>query len=163
MQAKIFLLLLSGLTMFNPQVNGQSAATTVLATGGGTAANGNIQVAWTLGEPIIQTAGKVTQGFHSAYMQVLSVTASPAGGCLMQVFPNPVDHTLTLQFKGEQPRTMLRAVVWNILGQPMLVAEVDATAANYDLDCTSLVSGAYWMEIRDQQGAVVATATFIKK
>jgi len=159
----LLLLLLGGLGMPVPKATGQSAATNVLATGGGVAPGDKIQLAWTLGEPIIQTAGTVTQGFHSSEIQALSNTSSPVTGYLVQVFPNPVDQKITLKFKGEQPRTALRATIWNALSQRVIVTELAAQSADYTLDCTALVSGLYWLELRDQQGTALPPIAFAKK
>ncbi len=158
MQVKIFFLLLSGLALLAPKANSQS----VLAGGGGAATNGQLQVAWTLGEPIIQTAGPVTQGFHSPEVQVLSRTKSVAIPSLVQAFPNPVEHTLTLQFNGTTSRTAVQAVIWNVLAQQMLAVDIPIGTADYALDCTVLVPGMYWLLLRKKDGSPLATMQFTK-
>lgn len=163
MKSKILILLLGGLGLLTPIAISQSMAPTVLATAGGAVVNGQIQVAWTLGEPVIQTAGMVTQGFHSTDIVVLSSTATPAAGWLVQAFPNPVNHALTLQFKDTKARAAVQAVVWNALAQQMLSINIPAGAANYDLDCTTLPPGIYSLELCQEDGAVLSAIQFLKQ
>ena len=162
MKSKILILLLGGLGLLASRTTGQSTSPTVLAAGGGAAGNGKIQVAWTLGEPIIQTAGMVTQGFHSAEIQVLSSTASPAADCWVHTFPNPVSHALTLQFNGAKPGAVVQAVVRNALAQQLLATAIPAGAADYDLDCTVLPPGAYVLTLRSEDGWVLSSVHFLK-
>ncbi|MEO6760470.1 MAG: hypothetical protein ABIO24_13510 [Saprospiraceae bacterium] len=162
MKAKVLILLLSGLGLLSLKVTSQSLAPTVLAAAGSSACDADIRVAWTLGEPIIQTAGTITQGFHSAEIPLLTSTAAPFQNSRVQAFPNPVDGLLHLQFEAGKPGAFRQASIWNTLSHQQLAFGIPAEADAYDINCFQLVPGIYWLVLRNQDGSLFYTLRFVK-
>ena len=84
----------------------QSYCQEIISSAGKHHAAGNIQVSWTLGEPIIETligdGNILTQGFHQPKLTVTPVfTLNETSG--IKVYPNPSSRIVYIELAGQQP------------------------------------------------------------
>ena len=100
---KVFVLILC-LIAYDP-VNAQSIINDVIGSAGmhGMSANG-VQLSWTIGEPITETASNntwiLTQGFHQSWQsQSTSIQSDANTPLIVQVYPNPVRELLSVSLE----------------------------------------------------------------
>lgn len=82
----------------------------VLSSGGGNGSGSNIQLSWTIGEPVIETfTGSsviLTQGFHQTKLLVTATDPLQWPGLTLSAYPNPVASHLLIDLKGEAPASL---------------------------------------------------------
>jgi len=83
----------------------QSVSPQVIATAGNYSEAGGISLSWTLGEPVIETATGtgviLTQGFQQPDYSLVVIEHVPAANLDVNVFPNPTNGNLNIQWVGE--------------------------------------------------------------
>ncbi len=83
--------------------NIQIFAQTIISTSGNDFRNNNLQISWTLGEPVIETFSngntQLTQGFHQTSLVVTAIDEIPELNASISVYPNPVADFLNLEIK----------------------------------------------------------------
>ncbi|WP_417600885.1 T9SS type A sorting domain-containing protein [Owenweeksia hongkongensis] len=123
----------------------QSTDQKVVASSGGHYSNGNNQLSFTIGEPVISTASNsgvtLTQGFHQTKLQVISLEEF-SNDPLISVFPNPVVESLniTTEKLTESGWLTLYSVNGKLLLQQKLVPGESQT-----IDMTSYSDGSYYL------------------
>ncbi len=77
----------------------------VISAAGGNGTGTNVQLSWTVGEPVIETftgsSAILTQGFHQSKLLVTALDPLVYPGLTLTVFPNPVSSELQLEIKGD--------------------------------------------------------------
>ncbi len=77
----------------------------VISAAGGSGSGSNVQLSWTVGEPVIETftgsSAILTQGFHQSKLLVTALDPMLFPGLTLTVFPNPVSSSLQLEVTGE--------------------------------------------------------------
>ncbi len=95
MKKTAFLLLLS--LFVSGFATAQNIQNDVVASGGGQATAGNLDLEYTIGEPVIETVGNatltVTQGFHQTSL-IITFIEDLSLNVNVRVFPNPAQSTL---------------------------------------------------------------------
>jgi hypothetical protein len=85
-------------------LNAQKITPTVIANAGNVVKNATHSIEWTLGEFMTETLknnnGSITQGFHQANLLFVAVDDAEIAG--LEVFPNPVNATLTIKNGSEE-------------------------------------------------------------
>jgi len=91
--------------MLGFSANGQSIINDVIGSAGmhGMSANG-VQLSWTIGEPITETASNntwiLTQGFHQSWQsQSTNLQPNTSTPLIVQVYPNPVREMLSVSLE----------------------------------------------------------------
>ena len=71
----------------------ESRAQEVISSAGATYSTANLQLSWTVGEPVVETfsAGStvLTQGFHQSKLVITAIDPIPLAGFELEVYPNP--------------------------------------------------------------------------
>jgi len=138
----------------------------VVATSGGKGIQSNRHLSWTVGEPFVQTligAGYAfTQGFHQP---------DPCGKNFvgtfdladwgLNLFPNPTEGWLTLQYSPDKNRSLV-ASVFDLLGRPMLLGQTMASAQGSTIDATTWPPGVYFLRLHDPGSKATATLRFVR-
>lgn len=92
----IFQLLISGVVL------GQSVLPEVMSTAGDHFTSNDAQVSWTIGETVIESLenanNQLTQGFHQTNL-ILTSILDLAKEYNVEVFPNPTNDIITVQWK----------------------------------------------------------------
>ncbi len=101
---KNMIVLSAALTVALFSVDAQTVQNQVIASGGGNSVSGNIDMEFTIGEPVIETfetPGLVlTQGFHQPSL-VLTLIEEPDMLTDINIFPNPVRDELTIDIPAD--------------------------------------------------------------
>lgn len=123
-------------------------AQTVVSGGGGHHADAATRITYTIGEPVIATAGAnnvvLTQGFHQPWADITTmVEDSPANTIVINVYPNPVSHTLHIACEGDADAQQY--FLHDAAGR--LVNEGRITSAITDLDMEAYASGGYILRV----------------
>src|SRR6056297_2383004 len=83
----------------------QNVQNDVVASGGGHATAGNLDMEYTIGEPVVETVGDatliVTQGFHQPGLMETSIENNSLN-VEVGVFPNPTQSTLIVDLPDKQ-------------------------------------------------------------
>ncbi|MBC7777297.1 MAG: T9SS type A sorting domain-containing protein, partial [Phycisphaerae bacterium] len=134
----------------------------VLASAGSSmsdAAN-TARLAFTIGEVAIAGGSLPTfsygQGFHNGALETVRVTALDLIEWGIEVWPNPVAHTLFLQFNAPSTSDFLSASIWNLLGQPVLGELRLDDLSEKSIPVGSLASGVYLLRLTNPSGKSAA-------
>lgn len=138
----------------------------VVASSGGQGIQANRYLAWTVGEPFVQTlhgAGyAATQGFHQPDpCGKTFVGASNLADWGMSLFPNPTSGWLTLRYSPDK-KGPLSASVYDMLGQPMLENETLASPEGSFIDASSWPAGVYFLVLLDPATQASATLRVVR-
>ena len=86
-------------------ISGMSRSQQVISSAGTHVVETNVQLSWTVGEPVIETfnAGGhiLTQGFHQSKLTITAIDPVEFPGLSISVFPNPVSSFIRLEVTGE--------------------------------------------------------------
>ncbi|MBL7827894.1 MAG: T9SS type A sorting domain-containing protein [Saprospiraceae bacterium] len=138
----------------------------VVASGGGSGAQGNYDIVWTIGEPVITTVSNqqhmLTQGFHQPNLLAsvstwdLNLTAFN-----FEVYPNPTTDFLNLTYK-LQPENKLSFQVFNAAGRAYGPIESLTSVGTHTLDCINWPAGVYYLMVFDQKSAKAASIKIVR-
>ncbi len=139
----LFLINLFALTNANAQQ--------VVTTAGGYITNNSVQVNWTIGEPITETAISnkviVSAGFNQLELTVSTSVENIESKIEVLVFPNPTTQYVNIKYDGQLP---IKARILSINGTVMSVTELNDQSTQLDFSNNS--NGIYLIEITDQSG-----------
>lgn len=138
----------------------------VVASGGGSGIQGNRYLAWTIGEPLVQTlhgAGyALTQGFHQPDpCGTVFVGTSDLADWGMALFPNPTDGFLTLRFSPEKQGYLL-ASAFDLLGRPVLDRQIMNTPEGSVIDASAWPPGVYFILVQEPGSKASATMRVVR-
>ncbi|MCU0335237.1 MAG: DUF5060 domain-containing protein [Chitinophagaceae bacterium] len=96
-----------------------------------------------------------------SYSQVISLLR--AGQLSIQLFPNPVQHTLQLALAAPQGQYQLR--ILNQQGQPVkqVPCQLMPIATPWQVGVKELVAGSFYCQLLNADGKIIASKTFIKE
>jgi len=84
-------------------VNAQSITPEVVSNGGDYFANSNYSIAWTIGEPVVETAvgtnNTLTQGFHQGLYTLVNIDKQ-INNTEIKVYPNPTSDYINIDIDG---------------------------------------------------------------
>lgn len=137
----------------------------VVASAGGSGAQGNYAVAWTVGEPVIQTVRNqdyiVTQGFHQPDIFGKVATRDPLLAALnIRLLPNPATEQFHLVLDGLQGQT-LEVFVFDAYGKRMS-GPVAVHSTDTVVNCADWPSGVYFLSLRNPARRTSADMKLIK-
>lgn len=138
----------------------------VVASSGGKGIQSNRQLSWTVGEPFMTTmqgAGYAfTQGFHQPDpCGKESVGTFDLADWGLNLFPNPTEGWLTLQYAPDKNRPLI-ASVFDLLGRPMLIGQTLASAHGSAIDASAWPPGVYFLRLQDPGSKASATLRFVR-
>lgn len=134
----------------------------VLASSGGNGQQGNFQVSWTVGEPVINTISnanrKLTQGFHQHDVCLpVSTWNLDVQALGIELFPNPTVDFLTIRHQAGA-ETNLFVSAYGVMGEQMLAPRALDVPDGTVLELFNWPPGLYFIKIED--AATEASATF---
>lgn len=134
--------------MFTFTAVGQVLAPQVVAAGGAEARDpGFGSLAWTVGEPVIETFGDtlvLTQGFHQVFEALVSVQPSPSAPFTVGVYPNPAGEFLFIRVIPMPEKAWV--TLSDLTGRILLAA--DLRDSDQRLDVARLPAGTYIATVR---------------
>lgn len=135
----------------------------VVSSAGGQGSGTNVQLSWTVGEPVIETfAGPsaiLTQGFHQSKLLVTAINPLVYPGISLEVYPNPVTSALQLQVKGEDiPELMVR--LFDMNGRLVYVETVEALPGMISME--KFTPGTYLLKVYSTSNDPLKTFKVIK-
>lgn len=138
----------------------------VISASGKTGTQGGLTFSYTVGEVVITTlvgdTRAVTQGFHQPDLCIpVSTKDIDLAEWGIEIFPNPTADFLTVRFSAEKG-TELRASVFNLLGQAMIVGQNLNQASGSRLDCAAWQPGVYILQLQDPATLGSASVRFIR-
>ncbi len=138
----------------------------VISATGGSGAQGNYDVSWTVGEIAITTLSGVshiaTQGFHQPDVCTPVSTSNLDLAALgIEVFPNPATSSLTIRYAGELPSS-LSTQVFDVLGNQVLTPMLLTVPEGTRIDTETWPAGIYFMQIQDNLSKATATVRVVR-
>jgi hypothetical protein len=131
---------------------GQSLSPTVISASGGSGSANGASLSWTTGELMVQTFSSdsllLTQGFQQGnYSISTAVNEFRELQMDVEIFPNPVKHTLSIDFQGMVERTA-RLRLMNLTGKTLMTRNIANPEGVYRLNMSGYSPGTYMLEIR---------------
>ena len=138
----------------------------VIASNGGSGAQGNYQVSWTVGEVVISTLGgtsyKLTQGFHQPDVCTpVSTWNLDVEALGIEVFPNPTSSVLTIRYT-DVDNTSLSVEAFDVVGKQVLTPKLLDTPSGTTLDTSIWPAGLYFLQIKDNLSNAVASVRVVR-
>lgn len=138
----------------------------VIASTGGSGAQGNYHVSWTVGESVIKTvssaANTLTQGFHQPDVCATVATSNlDLEAFSLEVFPNPTSSNLIIRFH-DVPQTSLQVQVFDVLGSTVLQPTALVAPEGTILDTTNWQPGLYFVQIQEKQSKASTTISVVR-
>jgi len=133
----------------------QTLHTQVIGSTGHQVGNGQLQLSWTVGEPIVTTLeGSITlsQGFHQPYYRVTTdlpvrVDEPRHGVAVVRAYPNPTRRFLELS-SVEVPLRFIRVI--SAAGQVLL--DIEADQLQWQIDLAQFPQASYFILVEDVEG-----------
>lgn len=127
---------------------GTCTGQSVLSTGGGAHQGAATQITYTIGEPVIATVGagtdQLTQGFNQPWVDINTAVDDPGTNeNAINVYPNPVDHSLNLAFSNDPVDH--RYELFDGLGKRVLDGLVQGSITKLDME--PYASGGYVLRV----------------
>lgn len=148
--------------------NAQSLERSVIGSAGGFSSSGNVQISWTAGETVVNTASAgsviLTQGFQQPEQKsnhVVSVDLNQ----VIAVYPNPSNGIFNVAFNTEMPgNSSFTTELFDGAGKLALRYEkIDLNAGPARIDISSLPAGLYTLRlINTEQESATFRLTVIK-
>ncbi len=138
----------------------------VVASSGGQGNQLNRYIAWTVGEPFVQTlhgAGfAFTQGFHQPDPCGKEfVGTSDLADWGMSLFPNPTEGMITLRFSPEKKGHLVGSV-FDMLGRSVLANQILAFPEGSFIDASAWPPGVYFLLLKDPASQSTATLRIVR-
>ena len=131
-------------------LNAQKITPTVIANAGNVVKNATHSIEWTLGEFMTETLknnnGSITQGFHQANLLFVAVDDAEIAG--LEVFPNPVNATLTIKNGSEES---LNLNISHISGSEIFKDKI--TTGTESLNFSNYPAGIYFLKFDSSKGS----------
>lgn len=143
--------------------SGQCYSQQVVSSAGTSAAGSNVQVSWTIGEPVIETytgtSVILTQGFHQSKLTVTALEKIDNPSLELSVYPNPFFSQVHIAVvKGDWYD--LQYTVYSIDGK-LLKQKMDLNQVE-TLNCETFAPGVYFLNITKNRNEFVGTFKIIK-
>ena len=120
------------------------------SSAGGVSQLANINISWTVGQPI-QTYGVSTEGIYTiGYQQPNIIAPIPTSNLLpidgVKVYPNPTVNELNIELPESMLGAPLNIQLFTANGQP-LQSKVEAASFNKSIDLSNYPSGHYLLRL----------------
>ena len=130
----------------------QSLSPTVLSSSGGFESSEGTSLSWTTGEVMIQSFSEgsimLSQGFQQGNITVSTAVDEMSESAMdVQIYPNPVNDILNMEFKNMVDHTIQLNLV-DLTGKTVLRKEFSQPSNTVRLNLSSVSSGSYMLEVR---------------
>lgn len=144
-------------------LTGILSAQEVVSIAGQTNQITNLEISWTVGEPVIETFSSssniLTQGFHQSKLIVTAIDAPGVRIPELSVFPNPTSDFLIIHFDAEIPE--FNYSLFDLSGK--VIRLKSATETDTRIDVSSLATGTYLLQIDSKTTNQKQSFKIIKK
>lgn len=141
----------------------QSISPQVIATAGDHFSNTQVQLSWTIGEPIIETSvsntSVLTQGFQQTNLTITSVEDF-AQELKINIFPNPASDIINIEFKENFEGSLLRLVDGK--GRTLTSRKVSLKTTIQQLNVAHISAGTYYLQLLTEDSKAIKTFKIIK-
>ncbi|MFT5263791.1 MAG: hypothetical protein ACI8YQ_002535 [Polaribacter sp.] len=152
-----------GLLSFN-FLGAQSISPSVIVPDGAVSKTENISLEWTLGEVMTHTVTHenriLTQGSHQPILQFdltgLKGEESTSNTTDIQIFPNPVQRMLTINFSSDEDKEM-DVVLFDLNGKRLIETSGNTNLGQLQVNMEYLPAGLYFLRFEEQNGSKVKT------
>ncbi len=135
----------------------------VVSTAGETNTAGNLEVSWTVGEPVISTFSTdnsvLTQGFHQTKLIITAISDIVDSNIKIKVYPNPTEEFVVVQFNEIIQNSSF--LLLNMNGSELESGMMDAVQKQINL--SGYASGTYLLHILKNNGERLQTFKIQKK
>lgn len=143
---------------------GQSVTPEVTASAGTHFSASNIQVSWTIGEPLTATLSnsnnKITQGFHQALLMATSIEEQSLNGVNIDVYPNPAIDILNINVQNYLGELQLE--LFDMEGKLLQNQQVYASQENIQVNMGGYARAHYLLRIYSKDGNINYTYKIVK-
>lgn len=160
MKRTIMFMILTGL--YSSFIYGQSTSQEIVSSSGEHYTGTNVQLSWTIGEPMIDTystgPNQLTQGFHQTNLSAVGIEDLDES-IIVNVYPNPTTQQLTIetnQLKGQYSIN-----IYDVTGKLIYSKPIDSSA-NHIIDFSEHSNGSYHLHIINQDNNLIKTHQIIK-
>lgn len=157
--AKILLILLGVMSCSISM--GQLVEPKVYAASGGHYTGTNLQLSFTIGEPVIETVSNtnniITQGFHQSNYDVTSIEKNSDLGYEISVFPNPVSDILQVHITSTVTRSALRIELVDITGKILINQKIARTTDVHQVNLNEYARGSYFLRITNEKEQLISS------
>ncbi len=140
-----------------------TSAQQVISAGGQTNTAGNIELSWTLGEPVIETVSEgttvLTQGFHQSKLTVTAIDALSLTEMELKVYPNPTSDFVVVHINNAE--VTARFALFDFSGK--MLSQKPITATDTRLDMLQYASGTYVLKLFDEEEHPIQSFKIIKR
>jgi hypothetical protein len=134
----------------------QSISPQVIASAGTHSTGSNIQLSWTLGEPVITTVSNgnniITQGFHQTLLTVTAVDENNISDINITVFPNPTSEILNISLANNQKDLQLE--LFDINGKLLQTQQINATQNMANINMSEYARANYLLRLYAADGSI---------
>ncbi len=144
MKTSVFYIILVCIVCFCSSARAQE----VVASSGNHFSNNEIQISWTLGEPVIQTLSNnnvlLTQGFHQAKLTVTAI--EELDDLLMQIsaYPNPTSNFLKLSVKNSGEEELYYSL-YTLDGKMLMQKQIESDLS--EISMMNYISAIYFLKV----------------
>jgi len=143
-------------------ISAQVLQNDVIVSGGGTAETTNMNIEFSIGEPIIETTETVDITLTQGFLQPsLTITSIEEDGMLagISIYPNPVSDELTVQI----PVQFTKALQWELLDMNgRILYQSEFFAGTQTIDMHQFAQGAYMLVITDSESGKQMNSKILK-
>ncbi len=134
-------------------INAQSISAELISSAGNHYQDENIQVSWSIGEPIIATLAEgdliLTQGFHQDRYTIQTLIEDLSSNFKVKIYPNPTTDFINVNFTENSPSAKLQIKLYDFNGKMLLVKDVKTD--NEKIDMSKLANSVYILKITDNK------------
>ncbi len=160
-----FLLILSIVFLSVESIFAQIDDLHIVASSGNSFQTTNLELDWTLGEPVIITMENenilLTNGFHQPTYDVISSTSHTDQSIFADIFPNPFTDQLNILVSIEKLNTGNIELI-DLTGHCVWDESFSGKKINTHLNSSSLPSGLYFITIANHTGQIAQSFPVVK-
>jgi hypothetical protein len=135
----------------------------VISSAGATYSSANLQLSWTVGEPVVETFSNgstiLTQGFHQSKLVITAIDPIPLAGFEFEVYPNPTSGEVNIKVnKGNISK--LRFSLYTSLGEQIRQQNLSNQVERINMEL--LAPGYYVLKISHDKDVPMQTFKIIK-
>jgi len=138
----------------------QNVAPEVFASSGASGFTDNASIAFTIGEPLVETLSSnntvVTQGFHQTNIIITGLRENLAfvGELQLNVYPNPTSERVSIELSSNSQLKDFNLIMYDLFGKQHIVEKLRPNLV-MDIDVSTLRSGIHMITIINANGAFV--------
>ena len=141
----------------------KTKAQEVIATSGNHYENNEIQISWTLGEPVIETLSNenstLTQGFHQSKLIVTAINEVSVPGVNITAYPNPTSDILKVEVKNVSGQDLIYTL-YSPDGRMLVQKQMESDIS--EIPMYNYVSATYFLKV-SSSNTVLKTFKIVKR